>query len=1158
MADRFAALAGYDAGSNYDSTVEQSLAAAAREDLPGLETVASINIDLPPSKPLNSTFGKSKKPSAAAERARRITSGPIDLAAAPSARSRTPPPHDSSATSSNKENARHDEPPSTQRKQDQRRHYGVRIADDDTFEELEDSLQNGHQQDELKRMQQDMSQGGDSLLAASPGNDSGQWGARAMRRRSAAGVSMKSAQEKINSLTQERDELKIVVDLLREKVSLDDRLAELIVLKKEKLSYTNKMIAQQAMLKQQDRAIKVLQKEQQQWKGTNPAEYEKRIAELQAKLLAANNKAEDDRREKVRLQDELDFVKRRGPPPGDSSRGGDETSATSLGDSTRLRQRIDALRDEHEDEKYELRRERDEVQEQLELARDEIDRLRSDQRRASSPGETSHYQRNIDDLEQQLTAHKTENAKMLERHAQLMADIEQHKDEVYELRSSEEALQRELDVANQRLEHANITQEDEAVRFVEAERLAAERFQDQIDKLRDELASAQLQIDGKEAELERLDAELQDVTAKVADLEYELRQAENLLEEQKVQLEGVEAEADELDRQVQAFKQEADELRAETDELHKELDAKDADLAETNKEMQEMSNRMFGLEEELEARADEIKQLDEEIAKVEEALQQANEKHERYTGVLKDKLAATTQELTGTQGQLEATLGELDAMRDEADSYAREVEQLTAERARLEELNAKLDAKVSDVVEDLKAEERALDDAHAEWERKLEETEERMARVVRDKDEAILALEKELNQMEDDLATRKSDVQTLQDALRAKENESFRMGQSSANDKYSLELEIDRLKRDLARCEDDLARARKELDRKDDALRQKEDSLAALHSELREAQAKLASEMQTHMGLAERFEAQQGAIRAERKELEAARAKVEQLEYELNDGERATLRTEQATRDALNQRNTLLLTIYQQMGKILASSSNDGSSSTPRKREAELKPFTNFDVFHSSLLGRLRRVFDTQLGIDQKAKELESKLMEKYTALKRQQDTRFRQIDRFEASVKVAADKQGQWRQRLVSKQAELDAVKATNAELLQQISSLKTRSSLSTPGDNNKLTALTTRANTAERRLATALTQASQAEDRLAEAKTKYGEGEGKWAARIKELELRCKAAEERVKRERQGAKERVAELEEIRRKLEKDLDAAMKRNRLVGELQANVRNID
>ncbi len=61
--------------------------------------------------------------------------------------------------------------------------------------------------------------------------------------------------------------------------------------------------------------------------------------------------------------------------------------------------------------------------------------------------------------------------------------------------------------------------------------------------------------------------------------------------------------------------------------------------------------------------------------------------------------------------------------------------------------------------------------------------------------------------------------------------------------------------------------------------------------------------------------------------------------------------------------------------------------------------------------------------------------------------------------------------------------------------------------GENNKLTTLTTRANTAERPPSYSVTQASQAEDRLAEAKVKYGEGEGKWAARIKELELRCKA---------------------------------------------------
>lgn len=249
MADRFAALAGFDAASNYDSTMEQSTAAAQREELPGLETVASIHMDLPASQLQSGTFGRSKNQ----DRARRLTSGPNDLRP----RDRTPPPQETSASSSNKENAptRAEEPPSTQRKQDPHRRYNVRIADEDTLEELEDSLQHAN---ELHQMQQDLSQGVDSMLNASPVNDSGQWGSRAMRRRSAAGVSMKSAQERINSLTQERDELKIVVDLLREKVNPDDRLAELIVLKKEKLSYTNKLIAQQAMLKQQDRAIKVL------------------------------------------------------------------------------------------------------------------------------------------------------------------------------------------------------------------------------------------------------------------------------------------------------------------------------------------------------------------------------------------------------------------------------------------------------------------------------------------------------------------------------------------------------------------------------------------------------------------------------------------------------------------------------------------------------------------------------------------------------------------------------------------------------------------------------------------------------------------------------------------------------------------------------------
>ena len=148
--------------------------------------------------------------------------------------------------------------------------------------------------------------------------------------------------------------------------------------------------------------------------------------------------------------------------------------------------------------------------------------------------------------------------------------------------------------------------------------------------------------------------------------------------------------------------------------------------------------------------------------------------------------------------------------------------------------------------------------------------------------------------------------------------------------------------------------------------------------------------------------------------------------------------------------------------------------------------------------------------------------------IKKQQDGQLRQLNRLEQQLKTAADKQGIWRSRIVAKQAELDAAKATNSELHSQISSLKTRTILSSPSSNSKLTTLTSRANNAERKLQQAQSSQHSAEERLDDVKRKHEVDESKWAARIKELELRCKAAEEKANRDRQSARERVKALED------------------------------
>lgn len=54
------------------------------------------------------------------------------------------------------------------------------------------------------------------------------------------------------------------------------------------------------------------------------------------------------------------------------------------------------------------------------------------------------------------------------------------------------------------------------------------------------------------------------------------------------------------------------------------------------------------------------------------------------------------------------------------------------------------------------------------------------------------------------------------------------IGDEHTSDRFSLELEIDRLKRDLARCEDDLDAARDDLERREKQSRQQEVELAEL------------------------------------------------------------------------------------------------------------------------------------------------------------------------------------------------------------------------------------------------------------------------------------------------------------------------------------------
>jgi hypothetical protein len=53
-----------------------------------------------------------------------------------------------------------------------------------------------------------------------------------------------------------------------------------------------------------------------------------------------------------------------------------------------------------------------------------------------------------------------------------------------------------------------------------------------------------------------------------------------------------------------------------------------------------------------------------------------------------------------------------------------------------------------------------------------------------------------------------------------------------------------------------------------------------------------------------------------------------------------------------------------------------------------------------------------------------------YSSLKRQQDSRLKQLDRLETTVKNAVDSQKQWKQRILLKHNEVESVKVSTAEI--------------------------------------------------------------------------------------------------------------------------------
>ncbi|GAA6058279.1 hypothetical protein JCM3770_002889 [Rhodotorula araucariae] len=776
-----------------------------------------------------------------------------------------------------------------------------------------------------------------------------------------------------------------------------------------------------------------------------------------------------------------------------------------------------------EDDVDHLRRELADVHDELDELRNDATHMRHELADRADESGVSLEGRSRGTIRREVERLEQDNTSLRSQLAAQLTMLATRNEEAAALRAQVEDLKADLGAVETELEDAQRAAQSEqgGERVEQGEREALEKdldtHRDRATSLALELEDIKTQLDAKEHEIEDLlreiderdDAHQADLDRVAEEWRDEVEGAREREGQARQVLEEKEADLDELADKVEALVQQLAEKDAQLQAEQDEVDALTHDL-------QKLGGQVFQLEEELDEKERLVGELQNELDAVDKELKDKDAVHDQVVAALKEKLTTTKARLSELTIQHESSTTEAAFLRSK-------VEDLALAHAKLDETS------------------RA---AQSEAERLRDEADEVMRALRREEDERE-AVEADLAAAREKAADRERDVADLQRALNGLERSSRQLGDAASSDRVALGVELDRAKRDLARAEG-------ECEARAGQVRDKDLRIATLESEKKEIQAQLASQTQARLALEDTYDAATKTLRDTQTELSSARDRLRVVEDQLNTDHRALSKTENQYRDQLAERNTLLLTVYQAVDRIGAADKRKPPSSPALDVP---KPFSNFPVFHERLLERLRAVTGLQHSFERRARELEARFAEQLQVLKRQQDARHKQLDRFEAGLKSATEAQRQWRARVQSKTQELEAAKAEVASLQSQVrressaqSSLEASRSPN-PGDGDggslqsRLSAAEASAATAERRLAATQAQLRDAEARLGEQRAKYGVAEGKWEARVRELEQRVRAAEEKVKRERQGAKERMEELRSESRRLEHELSDAQRR---------------
>ncbi|KAK3805059.1 MAG: hypothetical protein JOS17DRAFT_768917 [Linnemannia elongata] len=765
-----------------------------------------------------------------------------------------------------------------------------------------------------------------------------------------------------------------------------------------------------------------------------------------------------------------------------------------------------------------------------------------------------------------------ENIDMKVKLQTMYSELKQYKRLLMEAHAAIEALQAQR---NSDLQNRMTEEQEEEYRNAIAEALDLKAS---LKQLSQRIASLEQLLKSKDSELEQLQSRLGELDSQANTIE-ELRELnaryEGELEELHEQL--IEIQQNESRLMEKSRVEEGWEARCR--ELEKELNASLGHRSQLEKELSLTQADKAALEEEmnlqLEQHRDELSkakidaaELSNQLENEREQMHQIQEMHANDMNTLSERWTLDRQqmreqisdmtldidELRKANEQLEAHVQDLLAMQnEEANRHDQELGDLVGEfedkemelaRAQeelrnVEDLLQARDARISELLDRIDQLEMARREADAVHDEVVTSIKSKMMSGSMANLQKGTVSHQDFQLVSEELALIEQENRTLQTQLRAAIDQKVNLENSSRdrdsdafnqwkNERQQLELEyaerIEELQEDLEATTAELVELRKEFEQIRANRVEKSDLLHSRTHEVDRLNIKTRKLNVTVAAMEDEKEQMETALRDRATTIAMLKARLAELELEMqvSKKQRNDEISGETSKSDLVERNSLLLTVLQHLESILGGDSRLDGNMLP-------KPSANFVYFSNHLISRLKSLSKLFILFEKKGKELEDKATSQFVQLKRQLDVKLKQLDRFETIVRDAADRQRKWREQLVKNKAINEDLQAKQVLLERTIVDLRARS-----GTGDRAQDYEARCKHAERKL--------QLE------KTRLVDAEERWNARLRELEKRTKDAEERVKRERQGAKEKVAGLLDENKTAQKNIENLQRKN---GQLQ-------